>query len=125
MIYIIYALVWIWQAPQNILGWLFTLGKKPAHILPAGVKLYRIDTLWPILVLGNYIIVSDKVLGIPGWIRHCFGHFLQSFRLGPLYLLVISIPSVFWFITCPKVEYYMEFYTEKWANKLSKKKKKK
>jgi len=63
-------------------------------------------------------------------IKHEYGHQLQSYILGPLYLLVIGLPSGLWcwFIQDlvnknrkkkgkPTLSYYW-FYTESWANKL-------
>lgn len=122
---ILYILSWIWQCPQNIIGWLIVRKKQPRRLLPGGVKLYCIeDMIIPSLVMGEYIIVNKEMYKTTSFVRHLFGHFLQSFRLGPLYLFIIFIPSVFWVFLCPKENYYMEFYTEKWANKLSAKKRK-
>lgn len=65
-------------------------------------------------------------------IKHEYGHQLQSYILGPLYILVIGLPSGLWcwFIqdwvnkirkkkNKPELDYYW-FYTESWANKLGK-----
>lgn len=55
--------------------------------------------------------------------KHEFGHCIQSLILGPLYLLIIGLPSLIWCGCFEKyrqkynVSYYA-FYTEKWANKL-------
>lgn len=56
---------------------------------------------------------------------HEYGHTIQSVILGPLYLLVISIPSGLWcnlpqaaaYRKKHKVSYYA-FYPEKWADHL-------
>ena len=59
-------------------------------------------------------------------IKHECGHVKQSKILGPLYLLVIGIPSILhaWlnkYIRMLLEEWraynYYHFYTEKWANK--------
>ena len=56
-------------------------------------------------------------------IMHEYGHTLQSKMLGPLYLIVIGLPSLIWawlygpVIPWSKNGYYV-FYTEKWAEKL-------
>lgn len=54
---------------------------------------------------------------------HEYGHTLQSLLLGPLYLLVIGIPSAVW-CNAPRFEKmraegasYFDFYPEKWAEK--------
>ena len=57
------------------------------------------------------------------YVKHEYGHTIQSKILGPLYLLVIGLPSLLWawlgenYRKKNKVSYYA-FYTEKWANKL-------
>lgn len=57
------------------------------------------------------------------YIKHEYGHTIQSKYLGPLYLIVIGLPSLIW-AGCFKnyrkknnVSYY-DFYTESWADKL-------
>lgn len=56
-------------------------------------------------------------------IKHELGHCIQSRYLGPLYLLVIGIPSITWVMLrrmipeLRKYNYY-DFYTESWSNKL-------
>ena len=54
---------------------------------------------------------------------HEYGHTIQSLILGPLYLLVIGIPSVLWgFLGARKRRDeqipYGAFFTENWANHL-------
>ena len=55
---------------------------------------------------------------------HEYGHTIQSIILGPLYLLIIGIPSSIWAMTFNNkgntISYY-SFYTEKWANVLGEK----
>lgn len=53
-------------------------------------------------------------------VAHEWGHFRQHLRLGPLYLLVIGLPSVthaLWHRAHPERDYFA-FYTERWANSL-------
>ena len=54
---------------------------------------------------------------------HEYGHTIQSLLLGPLYLIVIGIPSTLWgFLpACAKKRKehrlsYFSFFTERWAN---------
>ena len=56
---------------------------------------------------------------------HEYGHTIQSLILGPLYLIVVGIPSTLWgflpsFNRKRKNEglSYFSFFTEKWANYL-------
>lgn len=52
-------------------------------------------------------------------LAHEYGHTIQSLLLGPLYLLVIGIPSVIWFhIHTPSKGSYYSFYPERMANAL-------
>lgn len=55
--------------------------------------------------------------------EHEYGHTIQSLILGPLYLIIIGIPSTLWgFLPCCNVKRkaksisYFSFFTEKWAN---------
>ena len=46
----------------------------------------------PTMSLGNYIFVNN--MSSQGSIQHEYGHSKQSDILGPLYLIVIGIPSL-------------------------------
>ena len=53
---------------------------------------------------------------------HEYGHTIQSLILGPLYLIMIGIPSTLWGFLFAKKRYekqipYCAFFTENWANK--------
>lgn len=59
---------------------------------------------------------------------HEYGHTIQSMLLGPLYLIVMGIPSTLWGffpslnrIRREKQFSYFSFFTEKWANVLGEK----
>ena len=57
--------------------------------------------------------------------KHEYGHCLQSVLLGPLYLLVIGIPSMTWclFFRNWRIKHdkcYSWLYTESWADKWGK-----
>ena len=56
---------------------------------------------------------------------HEYGHTIQSLIFGPLYLIVMGIPSTLWgflpFCSNKRKEKrisYFSFFTEKWANHL-------
>lgn len=117
---------YIWMLPQNIIGFIFSLFSKSREMyndciicwvnLPIGVS------------LGKYIILWDK-LGSFGnkqkelSIRHEYGNYLQGIYFGPLYLIIIGIPSAFFNIISrfnPLFgEGYYKRYPENWADKLS------
>ncbi|MBE6708150.1 MAG: hypothetical protein E7578_02760 [Ruminococcaceae bacterium] len=59
---------------------------------------------------------------------HEYGHTIQSLILGPLYLIIMGIPSTLWgFLPYfnrmrkDKNISYFSFFTEKWANRLGEK----
>lgn len=67
-----------------------------------------------IFMFGEYWIGDEETKA------HEYGHSIQSKILGPLYLLVIGLPSIIWaaFIYRFTKKSYFWFYTEAWANKL-------
>lgn len=77
------------------------------------------------VTLGNYVFVG-LTSEYRKTVKHELGHTIQSKILGPLYLIVIGIPSITYcglrriFSSLRKKNYY-NFYTEKWANNLSEK----
>ena len=78
---------------------------------------------------GKYVFLNkdtdDTII-----FRHEYGHRIQSLILGPLYYPLIFIPSYLHFLYWNKFKNddwtrYYDFYCEKWANSLSRKKHKK
>lgn len=115
-------LLYIWCLPQNLLGLALRLFYKGNDSDDKGLVVVRRSLkMQGGISLGRYIIVNqfarDKTL------YHEIGHCKQSMMLGPLYLLVIGIPSLVWaglygWIVKPSVNGYYRFFTEKWADKL-------
>lgn len=115
-------LLYLWQLPQNLVGLILTLFYKFDSTVVHKDKIIRICHNFPGgISLGDYIFVSKK-----NWntIRHEYGHSVQSKYLGPLYLIVIGLPSIIWaglygtkLFPYTKNGYYV-FYSEKWADKL-------
>ena len=79
--------------------------------------------------LGEHIFVSLKEYdpnkqSHVDFVKHEYGHTVQSKLLGPLYVFLILLPSMTWagcfekYREKNKISYY-DFYTEKWADKLS------
>ena len=73
--------------------------------------------------LGLFVFLSK---GREDVLPHEFGHSIQSLILGPLYLLVIGLPSIIWagLPACENIRRkrrisYYDFYTECWANRLA------
>lgn len=120
---VLHIVLYIWQLPQNLAGLLLLLILKgeTRHRL-GNIRFYFLDSFPGGITLGEYIIVGTRQ---ELTVRHEFGHILQSRYLGPLYLLVIGLPSLVhaWlngYIGCCKrsPEGYYHFYTEKWADRL-------
>ena len=128
--YIKNLILFIWQLPQHIValiyfGYLVMMCKdlgvdsryKQAIVIPCIMR--------RAVTLGNYIFVGLNS-EYRKTVKHELGHTIQSKILGPLYLIVIGIPSITYcglrrlFPSLRKKNYY-DFYTEKWANYLSEK----
>ena len=113
-------LQYIWQLPQNVLGWLLCVFFKGTNSIYASAIIRRSSGMRGGIALGKYIIVSEHSDLLT--IRHEYGHCRQSKRLGWLYLFVIGIPSIIyaaWWVKFDKGRHdYYDFYTERWADKL-------
>lgn len=132
MSYILTFLLYFWQLPQNLLGLLLALLCDPVtHTMNLGKHRWK-----EVLVnytgwmrkgnsaygvsLGRYIFLyehknSDDMTSE----RHEYGHSMQSLYLGPLYLIVIGLPSLLHAIWWkPGKGNYYAFPTERWADKL-------
>lgn len=127
-------LYWTWCLPQTLLGFfvkLFLNGKKAKYIINDKTYIvYNTDKTW----LGGISLGKYVCLGInqdrENTIKHEHGHQIQSLILGPLYLLIIGLPSGLWCwfiwnlvnkIRVKKGKSYLSyywFYPEAWANKL-------
>lgn len=134
MYYLKKLLFWTWCLPQTLVGLILKLiTKSKKQLFCFNNKIYEIYQTslnnFGGISLGKYIII-ENYMNSEYVIKHEYGHQIQSFILGPLYLLVIGLPSLLWclfiqdFINRKRVKKgkerisYYEFYTEKWANKL-------
>lgn len=118
--FILTVLVVAWQLPQLLLGLLialFVLPKTVAATTYRSARVAFVEIPFLNVSLGTFIFIGT--LSEPR-LRHEYGHTLQSLILGPLYLLVIGLPSVLWNLYCrvKTTQDYYWFYTEKWANAL-------
>lgn len=87
-------ILYIWQLPQNLLGLILLLCYKREKVYYRlnGRIFYFTNEIPAGISLGKYIIMrrEDKEEGM----MHEYGHTVSSRRLGPLYLLVIGLPSI-------------------------------
>ncbi len=118
-----------WELPQNALGAIVKkVCKAEQYTTYKDATVYS----WNIgggMSLGRYIFVPFKKSvppshkGVQEYIKHEYGHTVQSKYLGWFYLLVIGLPSLIW-AQCfegyrqKTGKSYYDFYTESWANKL-------
>jgi len=124
------TLLFLWQLPQHLLG-LLLLGwygfqsvidlKGNNHLVPSSSIFFSKDMKGGIS-LGQCIILSDRFKNDHNTWYHERGHSIQSMYLGPLYLLIIGIPSLTWAILSRfgRVQDYYSFFTESWADRLGK-----
>ena len=60
-----------------------------------GISHYLVDHLFDSAIsLGNYIFLDSDGNFSYTTIKHEFGHQKQSLMLGPLYLIIIGLPSI-------------------------------
>lgn len=120
--------LWLWQLPQNLLGllllaiygWSAKIDVKGHNHLAPSSWIHFSKKMRGGISLGRYIILSERYETKYNTWHHERGHSIQSMYLGPLYLLVIGLPSILWAMWWNYgrgVSYY-RFYTERWADKL-------
>ncbi|MDR0569107.1 MAG: hypothetical protein LBG87_07880 [Spirochaetaceae bacterium] len=136
---------YLWQLPQNILGWFFSkiwtrwlelaelrtayLKGLPIYIFIVSAYSHRRHKLLSLVSgfsAGQYIFLNDRhdVTDI----RHELGHSAQSLYLGPLYLPIVGIPSICWnlwdrrfhkrWTPQERVRWYYGRFPENWADRL-------
>lgn len=124
MVLLIEFMKFLWQLPQELLGFLYYMYLRNKgeilgiHTFQGAVVIIK-RTSCDSVTLGQHIFLSPRATG--NTIKHEYGHTRQSLILGPLYLLVIGIPSITWAATHRYVapnKPYSYFFTESWADKL-------
>lgn len=117
-------LKYFWQLPQFIAAFIYyQYLKSKDEILDTctcqGAIVFIKRKSCGSVTLGSYIFLSPRATDTT--VGHEWGHTRQSLILGPLYLIVIGIPSIIWAATHKSIapnKPYDWFYTEAWANKL-------
>jgi hypothetical protein len=119
-----------WELPQTLLGLLVLVftrgyGRKPDWNLNYMVGSYVVFwrkapfgvSLGPIIILGRVFEGMEEEVVLHEW-----GHSKQSLILGPLYLIVVGLPSIvmnilsrLWIIDPTR---YYERWPESWADRL-------
>lgn len=133
------ALQWTWGILQTLLGFIvFLMHLNNKHYMYHG----SVVTVWnnkSSMSLGIFVFITDRPFfaqKYAGQIKqdelsarllvHEYGHTIQSLILGPLYLIIIGIPSTIWGFLFAKSRRekqipYGAFFTEYWANILGEK----
>lgn len=130
MNYIRNLILFIWQLPQHLLAILY-IGYLVMMCKDLGVdSRYKQAIVIPCVMKGAVTLGCYVFVGLNSeyrkTVKHELGHTIQSKILGPLYLIVIGIPSITYcglrriFPSLRKKNYY-NFYTEKTADYLSEK----
>ncbi len=119
-----------WELPQTLLGLILLFFTKNYIREPDKMKFANVYwrtvrwgvSLGPIIILGKVYedhYDTEQQLQIS---KHEHGHTIQSMMFGPIYLLVIGLPSITFNILTTmgilKREDYYNRYPENWADKL-------
>ena len=106
-------LLWIWQLPQHLLGLIIIKVTKAvktnSFFQPVEACVYCSSGKNFGVSLGRYIILGD-IDHLPTTEHHELGHSVQSGYLGPLYLLIVGIPSALGNL-------WDRFFHKKWSSK--------
>lgn len=124
--------LYLWQFPQEIIGYFLVLKGKRTYInvsIPGEQSKYRLVGIYTVpkifysaISLGDYIIFDGRIEISETDVLHEYGHQLQSRMLGPLYLLIVGIPSlignIYSRIKKKDNKWYYSRFPENWADKL-------
>ncbi len=120
----------IWELPQIILSGItiFTLllfNKMKEHEKFKDSTIIYMNSQTIFFSLGKFIFISANGNYSNTLLKHEYGHSIQSKYLGPLYLIVVGIPSVLMnILTRMNIlkggKYYYKRWPENWADSLGK-----
>ncbi len=127
------VLLFAWEFPQIVVGLVVLVCmkslRKVVHVENGGYRFF-IQTKNTGVSLGWFIFWTPAGNRFPQLKNDCqmheYGHARQSMMLGPLYLLVIGIPSVMrvlyskWYYRKRHVQWqgYFSGFPENWADRL-------
>lgn len=94
------VILWIWQILQNIAGLILvkiTAAEKRTREIDDQIYTFwiatRVNEGWTGVSLGDYVVFSSEEQVDTDSIKHEHGHQLQSLYSGPLYLILVGLPS--------------------------------
>ena len=93
-------LAFTWELPQTLVALVFMLFFKTQGIA-GNSRIWRVhfSSFLTCASLGEFIFFAKRFVGGPSWeetVRHETGHSVQSRIFGPLYLILIALPSSIW-----------------------------
>jgi len=117
-----------WGILQSFIGLVgFMCFLRRPHYWYKGSIVTIVQGNWGGISLGAFIFIDTEITkedaSASTFVNHEAGHAIQSTILGPLYLLIIGLPSMIWaqffdgYRKRKSVSYY-SFYTESWADEL-------
>lgn len=117
---LINTFLYLWQLPQNLVGLVYMIILKGEKVIldQRRTCFYIAPTMSGGVSFGRYVFLSKESGSVEAAYDHEFGHCIQSRILGPLYLLIVGIPSGLHCLLHDESKNYYDFWTEKWANKL-------
>ena len=116
--WILFILLSIWQLPQLIISLVMLpfIGKLRLIKRNKFTFCFEASKMKGGISLGSFAYLAPNLAKIPEIVSHeSEGHIIDSYVLGPLYLIIIGIPS-FLHATFGFTKNYYDFYTEKLAN---------
>lgn len=127
-------LLYLWQLPQNLLGFILIKVFETEYRYEYGINYYAVNGFFNsgislgkyILIDNVYLLAREKVL--ESVLKHEKGHSIQSKYFGWFYLFVIGIPSIVrniydrifhrkWLLA-NRMDWYYNHFPENWADKL-------
>lgn len=123
---IVNVILWVWQLPQNLAGFILSRFARKAELF--GVRVYYMPLFSSAVSLGDYILFDSvfrklgSCLYMLESVNHESGHSKQSKILGPLYLPFVGLPSlmvnIYARIADKDNRWYYKQPWEAWADKL-------
>ena len=116
--WIIFIILSIWQLPQLFIALVMLpfIGKLKLIKQSKFTFCFEVTKMSGGISLGSIAFIGQKLANKPEIVSHeAEGHVIDSYILGPLYLIIIGIPS-FLHATFGFTKNYYDFYTEKLAN---------
>ena len=95
-----WLLAFTWELPQTLVALVFMLFCR-TEAIAGNSRIWRVhfSRFLTCASLGEFIFFAERYIGRPDWeetVRHETGHSIQSRIFGPLYLILIALPSAIW-----------------------------